>query len=486
MKKFEVYSLIVFITALLLRIINNFYQLQDPLYDFPLGGHSVYFNIATEIYNGNLIPFKESIHLNNPAFPYLLAFIYKIFGFENFLAVRLISLSLDSCTALLVYLIARRYSGTLTALLAGLFYATSGVVIFMANQLIAEPFAVFCMVLCVWLILAKDFSKFTAAGILAGLAIALRPNLMLLLPAMFFWFFFYYGLRRELAGFFIGAILALSPLLLVNYLSGGEVLQISSGSGHNFYIGHNAQAQAGYWVPAEMDGDIFLNYKAQAEEVEGSLLSDSKVSAYYYAKGLSWIIDNPVAELNLLLERLKLFFGVYELTTYGNYKYQQSFSALLAWLPNLLPVMMLSGFGLILSFRHIKDPFISLLLLLTLVSLLSVLGFFFISRLRITAVPWLCIFAALAGQYFLSLVRKFNFRKFILPFFFTGLWTLYIVRPAHIQYDSSNEWNKAGIILTLQNRYIEAEQALLEAQRVNPGNPNTRLNLINLYKRRRN
>ena len=47
--------------------------------------------------------------------------------------------------------------------------------------------------------------------------------------------------------------------------------------------------------------------------------------------------------------------------------------------------------------------------------------------------------------------------------------------------DTSNEWNKVGVVLRVKKRYEEAEKAFKRAIEENPSNPNSYLNLAVLY-----
>jgi tetratricopeptide (TPR) repeat protein len=79
-----------------------------------------------------------------------------------------------------------------------------------------------------------------------------------------------------------------------------------------------------------------------------------------------------------------------------------------------------------------------------------------------------------------SYIHRRRWKRFILgSFFVLGVCLLSNLNLANI--DTSNEWNKVGIVFRIQKRYADAEKAFFQAKKNNPVNVNTYLNLGVLY-----
>ena len=112
---------------------------------------------------------------------------------------------------------------------------------------------------------------------------------------------------------------------------------------------------------------------------------------------------------------------------------------------------------------------------------MSVLAFFYIARLRIVMVPTLGLFVGAGAAGAVELWRKKAWRHLGVAAC-VGLSAVAVSMAPILQADTSNEWNKAGIVLRTRGDLAEAEDALMRAREANPRNPNTYLNLAVLYR----
>ena len=95
-------------------------------------------------------------------------------------------------------------------------------------------------------------------------------------------------------------------------------------------------------------------------------------------------------------------------------------------------------------------------------------------------IPFLAIFAGGALPTLFSHIKKGHWYRLILISMFLA--AIYVISNLSLaKIDTSNEWNKMGIVLRLKKRYADAEGAFLRAKQENPINPNTYLNLSILY-----
>jgi len=113
-------------------------------------------------------------------------------------------------------------------------------------------------------------------------------------------------------------------------------------------------------------------------------------------------------------------------------------------------------------------------------SFITIVLFFYIARLRMPMTPFLAIFAGGAISALIKYIKNKNIIAFILSFLLVlSLFFLSNIRLTQI--DTSNEWNKAGVVLRVQGKTKEAEKAFFRAMKENNRNPNTYLNLSVLY-----
>ena len=468
----------VFFLALVVRLIHNGSMMASPLYDFPLGGHVPYLVFAQKIANGNLFPFDAPFSINSPLYPYILAFLYRIVGVENFFLVRICGVLADSLTCVFIVMLAFRHFGFLAGIISGMVAAFYGPMVFYASELTPVPYTLFLITLSIlFLDRGKGIWDCVLSGIFMGLAVGTRPNLVvlgvLLMTAPFL-------LKRKIAWFQsalfgIGVIAMILPITIANYTVSGKFILLTGSAGHNFYIGHNPQSTAGYSLPAAFDGDIFKNMKNLAQKAENRVFEDHEVSPYYMKKAFLHIFSSPSKELSLLWQRFLASVNDHEATTYANYYYQEEIS------PVLDHCM---GFGLLFSIAvmgmlQARRQGI-LLFLPVLASFLTIFLFFYIARLRMPMVPFLIVFAGGGVSFVISCVKNHQFKR-ALPCCLAGIAGYGISTVKLAEADASNEWNKAGVVLRLQKKYGAAEKAFLEAMRANPNNPNVYLNLGVLY-----
>ena len=401
-----------------------------------------------------------------------------IFGTNQFFFVRLVGVVLDSLTCVMVALLARRYFGTIIGLVSGFITAIYGPMIFYSSELVPVPYTLFFLVLSV-LLIDRDRRPFIflLAGFILGLSIGTRPNLLLLAlvisPAPVLISIERKWIKSSMI--IIGVILGIVPITTMNYMASGKLVLLTTSAGHNFYLGHRPDAYAGYTLPQTLDGDIFHNMKRLAEKVEGHKFEDDAVSAYYFRKALGHITSNPMKELRIILDKGLAAINDYEATNYVNYYYQKELSPVLGFAVTLGLLFPFAALGMVMQYRRYY------LIMPVLVTFLTIILFFFIARLRMPMIPFLSIFA---GYSLCSMLYWIIDKKWImLAVGSVFIAVVYVISNLHlVKIDTSNEWNKAGIVLRVTKRYEEAEKALLRAKRENPANPNSYLNLSVLYR----
>ncbi|MGK7345431.1 MAG: hypothetical protein ACNS63_06445 [Candidatus Nitrospinota bacterium M3_3B_026] len=475
-------AIAVFTAALAVRLVHNSHMIASPLYHVPMGGHVPYLLMAREIVENGLLPWDRAFSVNSPLYPYILAAQYQAAGGENFLAVRFFGMAADGVTCALVTLLAYRHFGALAAYAAGALAVFYGPMIFYSAELIAAVYSVFFLTLGIFL-LDRDggLSRHLASGLFIGLAAGTRPNLVLAaaLAVLAPYVLGRPERRAKAAAVALGAALAVSPITIANYAMSGQLVPITLSGGHNLYLGHNPASMAGYAPPnpGRMGMYIFDDMKKLAEEETDREMKDTEVSGYYVSKTIDSVLAGPAREAALLVKKAAAAVNDYEATTYADYYFQKEISPVLAWAPGMGLVFPLAAVGMAAAGR---GRFVLLIPVIT--TFATILVFFFVSRLRMPMAPFLIIFAGGAVASLAGYIRAKRWSRTALtaalmtPLFVLGSWEF-------VKSDTSNEWNKAGVVLRANERYRQAEAAFIRAARENPANPDSYRNLAVLYEK---
>lgn len=168
------FVVIIFFTALLTSFLLNLKFFGNP----PLpGGDDYYYSYAAQnlLEKGSLFNDKnEPTAMADSAYPLFLAGLYKIFGMENYDAIRIAQIILFALTAVLVYSIAKTIFkderlGFGAGFLFAFFFPLAGFTI----RVIREPLMAFLIVLSIWLLVKAQqtlkFKWFALSGLSVGL-----------------------------------------------------------------------------------------------------------------------------------------------------------------------------------------------------------------------------------------------------------------------------------------------------------------------------
>ena len=146
----------------------------------------------------------------------------------------------------------------------------------------------------------------------------------------------------------------------------------------------------------------------------------------------------------------------HEATTYVNYYFQKESSPILTYSIGFGLLFPLAALGIVFHYRRY------IFLMPVVASFLTMLLFFYMARLRMPMVPFMAIFAGGALSTLLSHIKNRRWNKVILSCIF--LIVVYLLSNLNlVPVDTSNEWNKMGVVLRVQKRYFEAERAFNRA-----------------------
>jgi hypothetical protein len=503
----------LFVAVLLLRLFALARLSASPFLLPPRGDMYFYNDWAQRILHGDLSDHLAFYGL--PGYPYLLAFLYKIFGYNPFIPGFFQAL-LDSGTALLIYRITLRVlpkeerlslntpsmgtwrfvlvrEGEAVAALAALGWAFF--VPTQAYSVILMPTAWFVFVFwfVVWRIVRKDaapnWKECLFLGLLIGVTATAVATILFLVPLVLAALFLKPKIdnsqvwRRAAAGgalLLFGLLAGTSPCWIHNYFIARDPVFLSAHSGINFWIGNNPEAN-GYprFPPGLRAGQAAMleDSISAAESAAGRPLKRSEVSAYWSHKASNYIAHHPDEWLKLLRIKLRNFWNAFQ---YDDLSTITSLREEHVILPGLyfgivaafaLPGILLAGRISVLS------RWVAAAILLHMTALLPV---FVTERYRLAVVPGLLIFAAIGlWLFWRSLVAR-AYGQVALYLFLLLASTMFVSWPqrnpslwALDAYNSGWQALEAGNL-------ARAEKKLALARSYVPANPETNFALGNL------
>jgi len=364
-----------------------------------------------------------------PLYAYLLAFLYKLFGYSPFVP-GLLQACFDAGTATWLYKIAirifpnplpepadRPHPGVFAirhrAQTIGVL-AAIGWTFFVPAQVysvILMPTAGFVFVfwLVVWQIVKLEHApgplRCLAYGVLIGITATGVAAILFIVPLSLAALFLkplsgnpsrsrWLARSSAAAMLFLGIAAGTSPCWIHNYFVARDPVFLSAHSGINFWIGNNPAAKGYPNFPAGMRAEqasMLQDSTSLAEAAMGHRLKRSQVSAYWSAKAKSYIAANPGAWLHLLWQKTLNFWNAFE---YDDLDVIIKLRELGVVLPGLHfgVVAALAIPGIVLTLRAF--PASGWILGGILAQMVSVLPVFVTERYRLAAVPGLLIFAS--------------------------------------------------------------------------------------------
>lgn len=321
----------IFVTALLVRLTVQLELADLPTTTCLIEDAARYDRLAQELVAHRGVP--ATAFDQAPLYPYLLATVYAAAG-HHVAVVRGLQAVLDAGTCVLLAALADGLLGSPCGLLAGLFAAFCGPLIFQSTLLLKETASIFALALALWSLACRPTRGRTAfcAGLALGAVALLRENFLPLLPGFALvpwrraglgatWNRRAYGAALLLAG----ELVSLAPAILFNRARSGEWLLTSSQGGMNFLIG-NARGAPGTYVPllgGSQDPDkeradarrlaAMILSAQEGAAVDPATIGPGRASAVLWRAGWREIQAAPVAWLQLLGRKFELFWNAYDI-----------------------------------------------------------------------------------------------------------------------------------------------------------------------------
>jgi tetratricopeptide (TPR) repeat protein len=399
-----------------------------------------------------------------PGYAYLLAVLYKLFGYSPFVPGFLQAL-LESGMAVLIYKITLRVvavdessSGSLpersppysfpgaqrqfVALLAAFGWAFF--VPAQAYSVILMPtvWLIFAFWLIVWRVIRTDAVLGSTECLLLGLLIGVTATGIatilflapLILAAALIKHEVHHQPRRRrflvtAAVLFIGIGIGTSPCWIHNYFIARDPVFLSAHSGINFWIGNNPDAN-GYprFPPGLRAGQVAMLQDSitSAESAAGRPLKRSEISAYWSEKARNYIVNHPLAWLRLMLIKLRNFWSAFR---YDDLSIVTSLREQGVTLPGLYfgVVAAFALPGMFLGWRI--APVSRWIIAAILLHMVAVLTVFVTERYRLAIVPGLMIFAAFGLLIFWRSLLEQRYRTATVYLALLGASTIFVSWP---------------------------------------------------------
>ena len=208
--------------------------------------------LAMNIANGNgyrFFPETTETMLRTPAWPLVLAGIFKVFG-PSILAVKILNMLLSIGTGWLTYLLSRRISGSeLLGVIAAMIAFFHPAILIADSRGGLESFSMF-FVVAFMVLLYRAFDddslrKYVEAGVVLGVLLLIKSTAVMFAPCVFLFKFLkqpnLVGVRRAtlVTGVLtVAATIVLSPWIVRNYMLSGEFVPTMSVGGMSAYSGY--------------------------------------------------------------------------------------------------------------------------------------------------------------------------------------------------------------------------------------------------------
>jgi 4-amino-4-deoxy-L-arabinose transferase-like glycosyltransferase len=408
-----------------------------------------------------------------PLYPYFLAVLYKTFGLELFV-VRLTQSLLGVATAVGIYFIGEHFFTRRAGFFAGLIAALYGPFLLCNNLVLVETLKVVLLVATLVLLIEAHRrnrrSWWLGAGVTLGLAILGRATDFLIVPVVFLWILLLpkWTWRKELknlAVLLLGVVFVVLPVTVRNYAVSGEFVFITSNGGLNFYLGNNPKAVGVYYNVDQLDLANDPDGRVYAETILGKPLRPSEVSQFWMKRAVEFVRTQPFDFLELVGKKALLFFHYKEISQLGyNYQFIKETSIpLLAYFPTFLIVGPLAILGLALGLRRWRE--LALLYGFAVAEFMSVVVFFVTDRYRLSAMPFLIVFAGFAFVSVVEFWKKKSQRSLTTA---AGILLIAVLTVTVFNYEVidefSTEYEYVGLMYFDAKRYGDAYRAFKQAQ----------------------
>lgn len=380
----------------------------QPFFGYPIVDSLTFDRLAREILAGG----GGEAFFRAPFYPYVLSLIYTLTGGGQ-AGVVWIQFALGLAAIVPVYLLAERWFGRSAALLTAWIAALYPLRIFFEGEILAVTLFGFLLAWGVWLLWTGSEENSTRrllwAGLVLGLAVLTRPNLLLAMPFLLAGALLPRlrapeGLWRRLAGTAAVLAVTVAPATLHNWAAEKRVIPVAANGGINFYLGNRPGTTGQTPLPPGL-----LWQDTVQEPIRSGLTGRWEQDRYWWARSSAVIAADPSRWMGLLAAKSLLFWNAFESSNNKRLEHFTNVSFPSRHYRGWFGALVCLGFaGLVVIVRG--RP------LLPLVSLLAgywlaVTLFFVSARYRLPIVPFLAMTASAAAVELSGWVRSGRGRR---------------------------------------------------------------------------
>jgi hypothetical protein len=439
----------VFATVLLLRLFVLLRLTGSPFL-FPAHGDMHFYNDwALRIVRGQWTDHLAFYGL--PLYAYMLAGIYKIFGYNPFLPAFFQAI-VDSGTAVIIYAVAVRVFGNRGSL--GALRFDSAKIVGLAAALgwgLCQPaqaysvilmptsWSIFVFWLLVWQIIEREklptFGLALSFGLLIGFTAMGVATILFVIPLFLAAIFVRWedaerwSRSKASIALVAGVLVGASPAFLHNYIIARDPVFLSAHSGVNLWIGNNPWANGYPRFPAGLHAgqEAMLQDSIRgAEAAAGHSLKRSQVSAYWSAKAKDYIAHNFADWLKLTGWKVVNFWNAFrydDLSVITTLREEHVTIPGIAY--GLIAALAIPGMILVWPCSPLSRWIVAAIFL----HMISLLSVFVTERYRLAAVPGLLLFASFGANEFWKQCVERRFRPAITYVGLVVLATLFVSSP---------------------------------------------------------
>ncbi len=407
--------MILFIVALVLRLVYLAQVRDSPFFDFPVVDGKTYADLARAMAVDGAWRGPAGPYWQPPLYPYFLGFLWTLSGGVDWVLPRLVQAVLGALSCVLVWRLGAREFSPGIGVVAGLGASLWAPFILFDGELLPTTLAVFLDLVALQALLSagqratpgRRNAWSLLAGVLLGLAALCVGNILAFVPLAIMWL--YRDPRWQvtrwqapllLAG---GVVLAIAPVTARNLLVADEFVLVSTNAGVNAFIGNNARYDETLRI---QPGKDWLEL-VMRPRLEGGVLTASAQSGWFLGEAADFVRTQPWAWLRLLTRKAYHFVHGTEVGRNMDLYPEPGATPLLGalmWRHGLvMPLGMMMPFavvGLLLGWRrtYFQGHGPRLLLWYLLVYAITVVAFFPAARYRLPVAPVLLLLSAVGGR----------------------------------------------------------------------------------------
>ncbi len=316
-------ALPIFALALGVRLVHLLSITDIGFFEVPLSDAAVYVERARSIVAGDWLGDERFVHA--PSYAWFLALSAAVTN-DLVWSPRVVQILLGSVSCCLIAALGARMFDRTVGLIAGVLVALHPAAVFHDALIQKTTLSLFFAALALERTQAAVAQgkawRWFIAGIVWGLLVLTRQNLLALLPLPIIWLWTAgsapprYGARVGVAMLFLLTFSAtVSPWVIRNRIVHGGLLLTTPNLGQNFAMGNHIDA-TGTYLPHRRGYANGLHeqqaWVRQAEQAAGRSLSAQEVSDHYLRAGLDFVRSHPTSFARICVWKWLLLWNTYE------------------------------------------------------------------------------------------------------------------------------------------------------------------------------